>query len=134
MITLSQNDYIGNCYEGAAIELLGDMVSVSDENIRDGIRDGFLVHGYPQLQAESGGHPKGTKYGHAWVEFVADGIEWCKDGGTGRICPKALYYMAGKIDGSECKRYTAQEASRMILKHKHWGVWEEVPEGVAFKG
>lgn len=95
-----------------------------------------LVHGYPRLQRESEGHPAGTKYGHAWVEFRnADGsrgttMVW--DPLTLNVLPSAIYYKIGRIDSSECQRYDRQEARAMAARHETYGPWEDVPDGAAF--
>lgn len=91
-----------------------------------------LVHGYPTL---CDGPHKGRRFGHAWVEYP--------DEQTGQmICLdyqkptqpffQCLFYLVGRIEPAECKRYSWREALRMADKHGHYGPWGKQPRGVLF--
>lgn len=79
-----------------------------------------LVHGTPVLA-----RPPYKRYGHAWVELHWWRTDWCVDGNFGSAMPKDLYYRAGQIEECHVKRYTKDQATEMILKHKHYGRWED---------
>lgn len=105
----------GTCYEDVLEELL----------VR---RTATLVHGYP---TGIGGDAEGQRYGHAWLEFEADGIWWCWDVANALV-PRCLYYDAGTIDPAECRRYTIEEAAEWAIETEHSGPWGDVPEDVVF--
>lgn len=98
--------------------------------------DWTLVHGYPTL---TGGPKAGCRFGHAWLEYTCEhGIPWCFDHATRNAIPAALYYGVGRIDPSECRRYTAEEAEAAAHADPRsngelfCGPWGEVPEDVLF--
>ena len=103
----NERDWRGDCYEVA-----GRLATESD---------GFftLVHGEA---LGTGGGALGLRFGHAWTEFEAMGIEFVLDLTFGESpLPKQFYYMKGNI--SKTVRYTKAEAAKKILKTRHWGPW-----------
>ena len=117
----------GNCYE-QTLELL--VQNMGKQNVR-------VVHGYPRLLA---GKHKGKKFGHAWLEFEETlelsfpiTLRYCLD----RLKPEepllqALYYHVGRIDASECTRYTAREALALIRTTGHSGPWHDKVKDALF--
>lgn len=95
----------GDCYEAAAKYVLDHP-------------DMTLVHGEPFLQRDPY-----ERFGHAWVEI--DGL-MAIDVANGKHVelPVLAYYLLGKINADDCKRYSAQEVRRKILETEHWGPWE----------
>ena len=96
----------GDCYEAAAIFLLGHPRC-------PGIA---LVHG----EVTGQGRIEGVRYGHAWVE-IGDAVI---DPSNGRmICMrKCFYYEIGEI--STVVRYSPEEARQLLVKNLHYGPWD----------
>lgn len=92
----------GTCFEDAAT-----FVMIEGQ-------DWTLIHGIPTLTK----HPH-KRYAHAWVE--KNGI--VRDLKNADL-PAVFYYIFGRIDPKECKRYTLDDLRRMVTKYKHWGPWE----------
>ena len=142
---------IGNCYErafralteGWHNDLLVDEHPMGELRLR-------LVHGYPRLTKDSENHPKGTKYGHAWLEQVVrtkDGHDYvmlvvdcgCYDNQERTIIPQVttrffsrVQCMVGSINENECSYYESQEAIEMVLERKQYGPWGNEPEDAVF--
>ena len=98
----------GDCYEAAAKLLLKLPPEVG----------AVLVHGQPVLR-----RPPFARYGHAWVEVGGA----CLDTGNGLsvALPREVYYGLGQIEAAECRRYTVEQATALLLDRKHYGPWEE---------
>lgn len=82
---------------------------------------GMLCHG-------SVYHPETGRHGHAWIE-MPDGefdVVICHDVANGNDLhlPRDVYYHFGKVE--HVKRYTAEEAAKLMLRTKHFGPWDEV--------
>lgn len=82
--------------------------------------DGRLVHGIVTGQKQI----EGVRYGHAWVEFEEDGMEFVYDTTNEKVFPRVLYYAVGQI--TDTKSYSLEEAYRECLKHRHYGPWDSV--------
>ena len=119
----------GECYKDAAKAV------VYGASETQGWKDIRLVQGYPTLQ--SGSH-KGEKFGHAWVEGsvpiknTKQTFSMVYDASKGTSYPKQLYYKVGKIDPSQSKSYTKNQALANMLKTSNWGPWGKIPDGVNF--
>jgi len=122
----------GDCYEAAA-EFLVLRAAFRHPHGVECPEGAVLVHGRPTLQ-----RAPFVPFGHAWIE-VAQTVEvegreveiaTVIDVANGRHLemPKALYYAVGRIDPSECFRYTRDEALAMLGAFRHYGPWEG-PEG-----
>lgn len=96
----------GDCYENA----LNLVLNITSDAV-------VLVHGRPTLT-----RAPFCQYGHAWIEQG----NYCIDGGSLVVVPKALYYQAGTIDPELCIFYTPEEARVMVLENKHYGPWEGI--------
>lgn len=70
---------------------------------------------------------EGIEFGHAWVEYLcpATGMPVVIDKANGNdlTLPAVVYYKVGEI--RDVTRYKPQEARAMMLKHKHYGPWED---------
>jgi hypothetical protein len=87
------------------------------------LRDARLtvVHGKPTGR---GGEAKGLVYWHAWCE-TDDGIVIDRSNGREVEMPVGVYYMIGRINAHECRRYSAEEAVEMMRTYKHYGPWDD---------
>jgi hypothetical protein len=76
------------------------------------------------------GPVEGLRFGHAWIETTRSlgicEVEMVIDHSNGKKTemPAGLYYLMGRIDPSETKRYTKEEARLALRKHKHYGPWD----------
>lgn len=110
----------GDCYEAAARFLLDAGTFGDADTLR-------LVHGVVSGQ----GPLRGRRIDHAWVEAVAPGVHRVHDmiidrsNGRDLRLSRGLYYAVGKIETGECRYCTFEEARAMVLKHGHYGPWEE---------
>lgn len=69
-------------------------------------------------------HPDLNKYhAHAWVEVGA--LVFDQSNGNDVVLPAAWYYEAGQINPEKVARYTREEARANMLKHEHYGPWEQ---------
>jgi len=115
----------GDCYVQA-----GNLVTHPFDRAWDGW---LLVHGRPTLQV-----PPHRKYGHAWLEHdgplpvqLPSGLvvlhvgAMVHDPTVDVTVPRDAYYRLGQIDPAECRRYTREEASRIIVREGTWGPWHE---------
>lgn len=107
----------GDCYEASAHAIIGFASRV------DVPADAVLVHGRPTLT-----RPPYIEYGHAWLEYTADGMTWCLNvaNGDDKRLPGALFYGIGNIDPEQCYRYNREQASHMLAAYEHYGPWEGV--------
>ncbi len=110
----------GNCYQAAAELLLYSRLKPKLNKI-DYVGKPYLVH------AEVGGQGplEGMRFGHAWVEDD----EWVYDFSNNkeRVLPKQVYYLLGRIDDSDPKKYrkyTFEQAREKILSTMHYGCWD----------
>jgi len=76
----------------------------------------FLCHGTVVGQGEI----KGIKHTHCWIEL--GDVVFDYSNGKKIIMRKERYYEIGKI--KDIKKYTIEEAKKLMLKTKHWGDWE----------
>ena len=73
----------------------------------------------------------GQRHCHAWAEAESGGFHWKmtvaidKANGNDSELPTDVYYAFGEIDTDEVARYTTEEASILLCKHKNYGPWEE---------
>ena len=86
-----------------------------------------MVHGevsHSQIQ--------GLRYAHAWVEFEAEGITWCRDVSNGKdvSLPRELYYHLGQIrdEPGKLARYDRRQAARNMVESGHYGPWDLTTE------
>lgn len=115
----------GNCYEVSAKLILDWKLDNCDSYP-------LLCHGMVHGQ----GPLKGAIFGHGWVEYkkrlpsTNNGhnptIEIALDKSNGKELeiPAPVYYLIGKINSEEVKKYNKEEIRKNILKHGHWGPWE----------
>ncbi len=99
----------GDCFEAAGREVLFG-----------GDPSAELCHGAVDGQ----GRLEGLRFGHAWVESGGLCIDLSRGGGL-RLA-KPLYYGLGGIRWPEVRRYSRQDARRMVLEHGRWGPWEDL--------
>jgi hypothetical protein len=84
-----------------------------------------------------GPRTRGVRFGHAWVEGDLGGAPTVFDysNGGSHIIPRDDYYILGEIDPDQVRRYTAKEATVLMLRAGHFGPWEEdVDEGCGVCG
>ena len=91
---------LGDCYE-----VHGEAIALNDES-------GLLCHGTVW-------HSKSGWHGHAWIERGEVVCDYSN--GSINVLSKELYYALGYI--KDVKRYSADEARRMMLKTRHFGAW-----------
>jgi len=128
----------GNCYQDCLIILLDGQY--------DSEQDGecVLCHGYPKLTRDDGDVPRGTKYGHAWLERQAKVTEFagtalvgfdvvCIDVFTEMVVPKHLFYLAGEIDDAEVSRYDRVRAEQLWDETGFAGPWAPEPDDAHFR-
>lgn len=101
------NTWEGRCFEAAIHALMCHAHST-------------LVHGTPLGHA---GEVAGIRYAHAWIELgdllVVDLTM------SGRpTMPRALYYRAASLTEAHVRRYTADEAARLLCSSGHYGPWD----------
>ena len=122
-------DRTNECYRYSMLIMLGQ----KEGKILRRLGPVKLVHGYPRLQAESDGYPEGTLYGHAWLEVESETHgTLCHDVVKSVTLPKELYYELGRIDPSQCCRYSLSKAKQMLSDHGHFGPWELIPADAVF--
>jgi hypothetical protein len=129
-----QNQY-GDCYQYSLITLIGmdqgaGILEAFDPD-PDSVR---VVHGYPSLTESDGEH----KFGHAWIEFSLLGQTFVLDCGTDEYRPElanpTTYYAQGRIQDSECRRYTKDQAMKQLDAKSTWGPWEQPPKDAEIVG
>lgn len=94
----------GECYEQAARFLCFDS-QFGPTPIPEGTT---MVHGVL----------KATGIGHAWVELPGNVVF---DGTVQRYFDKGDYYRT--LDAREERRYTPEQARKMMVKYRHFGAW-----------
>ena len=118
MPTIQTND-VGTCYD-ATFQLLLEMP-----------HDAVLVHGYPRCTAD--GEHRGKKMGHAWIELNRFDQIWCiNHEHPDRMIHFRVFYHAGQIDQSECKRYTKRQALANASRAGDAGPWGRQPKDAHF--
>lgn len=131
----------GNCLEDSFMCLLEKVYDKPGAPCK-------LVHGYPRLTQPDRGYPKGTLYGHAWLErravpsdygpgklpqtYQALGPVVCIDVYRGLPCPQVMYYYVGRIDPQWCAYYTLAQAKRALAEAGNWGHWHPGPPGAVW--
>ena len=103
----------GDCYEAAGRLAL--------EFIRGKHPNAVLVHGVALNSLDY------QPMGHAWVEVGSTVYDYSN--GKKAKQQKLFYYNHGAIDGLMKKgykqfRYKGEKIALNILKHEHWGPWE----------
>tara|TARA_B100000029_G_scaffold209321_1_gene207179 strand:+ start:741 stop:1049 length:309 start_codon:yes stop_codon:yes gene_type:complete len=80
-----------------------------------------LVHGVGILPRD------GKPFGHCWIEKGELVLDF-SNGNTIKISKKR-YYELGEIPVKPYKlyKYTPEQVSINVLKHKHWGPWDLKP-------
>lgn len=103
---------LGDCYRLAGRYVL--------KEANDSALPVFLCHGI----VTGRGPLRGRRFGHAWVEagnvLALDLTTKPKP----TVIPRSRYYTLGHIKGRDVRRYTADDARVLMLRHKHWGPWE----------
>jgi hypothetical protein len=122
----------GNCYEDALMTFC--YIRRDDDPLADSIDlcSTRLVHGFPRLQRVVRGHPEGTKYGHAWLEFTIKEQPFCLMLPGRRVIDKDDFYAMGRIDPSECREYSYPEAVAKAAETEQFGSWHKIEENAAF--
>lgn len=102
---------VGDCFK-ANCKLLHDELS--------NVPDARLVHAY----VNGGGKLKGIRHPHAWVE-IGD-VVLDHSGGKKRVIRSDVYHAIGGVrkEPGEYASYSAEEAYKKLLKHRHWGPWD----------
>ena len=106
----------GDCYQAAG--------SLALEFIRGKFPKAELVHGVALNSLDF------MPMGHAWVEVGSTVYDYSN--GRSLKLPKSKYYKAGAISELMKKglgrqhRYKGIEIAEIILKHGHWGPWENL--------
>jgi len=105
----------GDCYQAAG--------SLALEFIRGKYPKAELVHGVALNSVDY------MPMGHAWVE-VGNTVFDHSNGRNIKIS-KSKYYHSGAISelmkkGYKQHRYKGLEVAEMVLKHQHWGPWENL--------
>ena len=78
-----------------------------------------LCHG--QVLGKTG-DVDGLWFEHAWIEINGDVL---LDFSNGNKIVTRVDALKDRIKAETVKRYTPEEASKLILKHEHYGPWEE---------
>ena len=93
----------------------GDCFEIAGRNVME--HKGWkLCHGTVSGQ----GHLEGKRFDHAWNE--EGDIVFDNSNGRDIVMRKERYYELGKI--SDVKRYTREQAMKLMLKTKNFGPWE----------
>ena len=101
----------GNCYQAAWIWL---------DEIRPA--NAVLCHGIATRT-----QPPHERMGHAWVEVQVSGYQFCVDSlFPGTAIFQGRYYAIGNIDPKDVRRYTLDEARKLMLERGNYGPWDEV--------
>lgn len=110
----------GRCYVDAAHILLAMPPERREVTL--------LAHGWPRLQAEDQGHPRGARYGHAWLEWHTSDLGWvAHDCLTEITLPRDAFYRLGEIEFTEVRRYGHLVTEALLSRHGHYGPWHEGP-------
>lgn len=109
----------GNCYQNAAEHV----VNSNNKNLR-------LVHGRPRLTKDaldSKGNviPRGSRFGHAWVEDGDTVIDPSQNPKKPVTMPKDRYYAIGNIDPAHNRSFDRAAMYKQMVKHRHYGPWGE---------
>lgn len=96
----------------------GDCFVVALENVMAD-RDLYVCHGIVHGQ----GPLIGLVYPHAWNE-TRDGYVIDQSNGNDVFMSKEQYYAIGKIDPSDVRRYTFEQAGREVLRTEVYGPWD----------
>lgn len=102
-VTQRRNRWSRRCYEAA----LHAMWRAHDAGLVP-----VLVHG-PYTPA---------RHDHAWVEVGGSVIDLTV---ADAPIPRADFYATNRIDPTELRRYTAREASRLVIERHSCGPWHE---------
>ena len=99
----------GDCYEANGRWMIG-----KDDSYR-------LVHGVAILPKD------GKPFGHCWIEKGGKCID--KSNGKNLNIPKRVYLgiLQAPVKGTKLFKYTPEQVSINVLKHKHWGPWDLKP-------
>lgn len=109
----------GHCFEDAVMFMAS-------------MPDALLCHGYPLLASDCKGVPKGTPFGHAWIERPnqVPALTACYDHmHMNNPLPAAIYYSVGQIDPAFVRRYTVTQMLKMLKDTDHYGPWHKGPDG-----
>jgi hypothetical protein len=105
----TQRRRTGNCYEVSAHYAVKHQA--------------YLVHGRITAPADLGPVPHST-LDHAWCELTGPfGVPMVWEPVHGKILPKTLW--DGRYSAERDAVYSAEDTRQMVLKHKHFGPWEE---------
>jgi len=77
---------------------------------------------------------EGLRYGHAFVLFDRDGVEYVKDLNADVEMPSALYFAVGRIDPEKVVTYSPREAAVAASTSGHWGPWDETIDAAFHSG
>ena len=112
---MSRREPTGDCYESAFAYFTDQTLFAPDADV-------VLVHGIATGQ----GPIAGVRFGHAWTEHGRGSDALVVDLSNGRELrmPAALYYAIGRIDSTECRRYTLADVRRHVSDTEHSGPWE----------
>jgi hypothetical protein len=86
-----------------------------------------LCHGFPLLQHSDLGHPKGTPFGHGWVEYgnlVIVAAPFDDTRRTAELIYLPHYYEAGQIDPKTVVKYGRQHMMMLAVEYGVVGHWD----------
>jgi len=81
----------------------------------------ILCHG--RVKGAIGSPVEGRIFGHAWLEHGDIFMDLSNNKKI--IMRKENLYNSGRVIMDSIKRYSVDEALKMMLKHEHYGPWEE---------
>jgi len=114
----------GDCYEAAYRLLTSTEFMMRNPMLVHGIVGGFEFKGkfVPQ-------------HGHAWIEYSEEGmmgpntylqtIAVDRSNGNDAQMPVELYYYFGCVRDDQVRKYSVEDAMKMICREQHYGPWEQ---------
>ena len=98
----------------------GDCYQVHCETMLDAGIDKALIEDW-RLCHGTVYHPEAGWHGHCWIEIADGKIVIDSSNGHNATVRSGGYYRVGKV--KDVKRYTAEEARRMVLQEGTYGPW-----------
>jgi len=112
----SKPEEIGDCYLANGSYILNNYILKKANP--DGV---FLCHG--KVIGAKGSKVEGLVFGHAWVEIRGVLLDFSN--GKTLAAPLDKLYENGRIIKDSVKRYTPMQVADMVLKHEHYGAWDD---------
>lgn len=105
----------GNCFEAAA-RVIVDRCLLPPKGRREKL---VLVHGFVMGE----GPLEGIRHWHAWLETPDGRTVLDVTNGRNWVAHAKAYYAQGQIE--KTFRYQPEEVRQLLLRHEHWGPWEQ---------